>query len=223
MKILYAEDERQLSVAVAEILKMEGYEVDGVYDGKTAWERIQSGYYDAVILDVMMPEMDGIEVLAQMRGHKIYTPVLMLTAKATVSDRVEGLSVGADDYLGKPFSMKELTARLSSMIRRNVEYKDRTLQCGNVTLDCVTGELKSDKGSLRLSGKESALLALFMKREGDLFTVEEIREVLQSGQRDESAARLYVSYLRNKLGQLQADLTIDQDGTGYRLTEGEAS
>ena len=221
MKILYAEDERQLSMAVSEILKMEGYEVVEACDGAQAWERLQTEYYDAVILDIMMPRMSGIQVLELMRYHEIYTPVLMLTAKATIEDRVEGFSVGADDYLGKPFAVKELIARLNSIIRRNIKYKNSILKCGNISLDCDTNELKSDKGSLRLSGKESELLVLFMKQEEYIFTIDEMNNILWNHEQDENTVTLYISYLRNKLSQIHADVNIYQDEKGYFLGRGE--
>ncbi len=221
MKILYAEDERQLSMAVAEILKMEGYEVIKVYDGETAWEKIQSEYYDAVILDIMMPKMSGIQVLELMRHHEIYIPVLMLTAKSTIEDRVEGLAVGADDYLGKPFAIKELIARLNSIIRRNIKYKNSILKYGNIFLDCDTNELKSNKGSLRLSSKESELLALFIKQDGAIFTIDEMNDILWRHEQDKNTVILYISYLRNKLSQIHADMNIQQDEKGYFLGKEE--
>ena len=134
MKVLYAEDELQLSSAVTEILKMEGFEVTSVYDGEQALEALKKEYYDAVVLDIMMPKKDGIEVLTEMRRDGDHTSVLMLTAKATVDDRIAGLSVGADDYLSKPFAMKELVARLNSLIRRNSDYRYSVLKYANIEL-----------------------------------------------------------------------------------------
>ena len=155
MKVLYAEDERQLSVAVTEILKMEGFEVTPVYDGQEALDMLDKDYFDVVVLDIMMPKKDGIEVLESMRRSGNYTAVLMLTAKATVDDRITGLSSGADDYLAKPFAMKELVARLNSLIRRNSSYRHSTVKLSNIELDSNTCELRSDKGSLRLNNPEA--------------------------------------------------------------------
>ena len=135
MRVLYAEDERQLSVAVTEILKMEGFEVVPVYDGQAALEALESDYFDAVVLDIMMPKKDGIEVLETMRKNGNHTSVLMLTAKATVNDRITGLSSGADDYLAKPFAMKELLARVRAMTRRQGDVADMRLSVGNLILD----------------------------------------------------------------------------------------
>ena len=163
MKVLYAEDERQLSVAVVEILKMEGFEVTPVYDGQEALDALKNDYFDAVILDVMMPRVDGIEVLKQMRQEGNFTAVLMLTAKASLDDRVEGLTVGADDYLAKPFAMKELIVRLKSLLRRNIDYRHTVIKYANIELDTNTCELRSDKGSLRLSNPEADVLSFLIR------------------------------------------------------------
>ncbi|MCD7836690.1 MAG: response regulator transcription factor [Lachnospiraceae bacterium] len=217
MKLLYAEDERQLSMAVTEILKAQGYDVDAVYDGEEAWAQLQNNYYDAVILDIMMPKADGIHVLETMRENEIFTPVLMLTAKNDIDDRIEGLSSGADDYLGKPFSTKELIARLNSMIRRSVKYKNAILRCGNIALDLSTNELKSDSGSLRLSTKESELLAVFIKNSDYEITPQRINEILWNGAQNENTVLLYISYLINKLNQLHSSVNISEEKQLYRL------
>lgn len=217
MKILYAEDEMQLSMAVTEILKLEGFDVVPVYNGRDALEKTKSEYFDAVILDIMMPIMDGIEVLEAMRKAENFTPVLMLTAKTTTDDRINGLSVGADDYIGKPFAMKELVARLKSITRRNSQYKHTVLKCGNISLDCDTDELKSDNSSLRLSGKESELLALFIKYEDYEYTSEKINNLLWNGAQSESTVTLYISYLKNKLKQIDSDVNIVDTEKGYCL------
>lgn len=206
-------------MAVAEILKMEGYEVDCAYDGAQAWDKLKKGYYDAAVLDIMMPKMDGMEVLKAMRDAEDFTPVLMLTAKTTTDDRVEGLNVGADDYLGKPFVMKELLAHLKSMLRRSNAYKDKIVSFANVTLDCETGEVSSDKGSLRLSGREGDLLALLLKHPEYMFTVSKLSEVLGNEKPDEGAVFLYISYLKNKLGQIKAGVEIVPSEGGYSLRE----
>lgn len=215
MKILYAEDELQLSAAVSEILKIEGFEVTSVYDGEEAWNELQKGYFDAVILDIMMPKLDGIGVLEKMRLSENFTPVLMLTAKTTVEDRIEGLSVGADDYLGKPFAMKELVARLNSMLRRSGQYRRSTLKSGNLTLDLSTGELTSDKSSLRLSNAEAELLALLMQAKGSAFSAEEINARLWNGKKGSDAAKLYVSYLKTKLHRISSSEQISETEEGY--------
>ncbi|MCD8376054.1 MAG: response regulator [Oscillospiraceae bacterium] len=218
MKILYAEDERQLSMAIAEILRLEHYEVDAVYDGAQALAHLRSGCYDAAILDIMMPEMDGVRVVEQMRLEKNYTPVLRLTANNTTEDRGEGLSGGADDYLSKPFAAKELLARLNSLLRRNAEYQNSVLICGNISLDCGANELCSPQGSLRLSSRESELLSLLIRHHGQPVPAQAVAELLQT----ESAAALYFSYLKNKLEQLHADVKILTGPEGCRLERVEA-
>lgn len=215
MKVLYAEDEISLSNAVSEILKMENYEVDTVYDGQEAWKHLQDNHYDAVILDIMMPKMSGIEVVSNMREHSIFTPVMLLTAKNQTDDRIAGFSNGADDYLGKPFSMAELIARLNAMLRRTTQYKETMLSCGNISLNCETNELKSDKGSLRLSSKESALLALFLKNENTALSSEDIINTLWEQHSDENMVTLYISYLKNKLRQIQGNRNIRQEGNHF--------
>ena len=219
MKILYAEDERQLSVAVTEILKMEGFEVTPVYDGGQAIEHIRSNYYDVVVLDIMMPVMDGIEVLRKMREEGIYTSVLMLTAKATVNDRIEGLSQGADDYLAKPFAMKELVARLHSMIRRNTGYRHEVITASNIELDTNSSELRSDKGSLRLNNVEAQLLSFLMKNLDVFFSPKEVNEVVWEGKESPEKAQLYLFYLKNKLRQIHSDLNIVIQNNKYALKE----
>ncbi|MBQ7522608.1 MAG: response regulator transcription factor [Clostridia bacterium] len=215
MKILYAEDERQLSSAVTEILKIEGFEVTAVYDGQQAWEYIQKEYFDAVVLDIMMPIMDGIQVLEYMRLNEIFTPVLMLTAKSTVNDRIDGLSNGADDYLSKPFAMRELVARLHSMIRRSSEYRHSVLKSGNITLDTASGELQSDTVSLRLSNSETELLAVLLKNKNTRYTSTDINKLVWNGKKDESTAELYIAYLKNKLSRINSQENILSDTNGY--------
>ncbi len=219
MKILYAEDEKQLSSAVSEILRMEGFAVTPVYDGGAAWEAVQSDYFDAVVLDVMMPVMDGIEVLRLMRESGNYTPVLMLTAKATVNDRVEGISSGADDYLGKPFAMKELVVRINSLIRRASGYRHGTLTAMNVELDMGTGGLSSDKGSLRLSNSEAELLAHFIRNAGSFYTAEEINSAVWGGRESAEKAELYIYYLKNKLNQIRSLMGIVSEDGRFALKE----
>ena len=217
MKILYAEDERQLSMAVVEVLKMEGIEADPVYDGEEALEHLKTGSYDVVVLDIMMPRLDGIKVLSIMRSNGIYTPVLLLTAKAEVEDRIEGFKEGADDYLAKPFAMGELVARLNAFARRNREYRTRSVELGNLFLDCESGEIRTESGSLRLSPKEADLLTLFIKNCGRAPGKDDVTAVLDAGEEGETAAELYVAYLRNKLRQIHATLSIEESPEGYML------
>lgn len=219
MKILYAEDERQLSVAVTEILKMEGFSVTPVYNGKEAADALEKEYFDAVVLDIMMPVMDGIEVLRQLRESGNHTPVLMLTAKATIDDRIAGLNEGADDYLAKPFAMKELVARLHSMLRRQSSYRYSVLKLANIELDSNTCELRSDKGSLRLNNTETELLTFFIRNSNVLYTAEQIDSLVWDGKESPEKAEFYIFYLRNKLRQIHAEVEFRIEGDSYALEE----
>ena len=219
MKVLYAEDERQLSVAVTEILKMEGFEVTPVYDGQEALDALGKDYFDVVVLDIMMPKKDGIEVLESMRRSGNYTAVLMLTAKATVDDRITGLSSGADDYLAKPFAMKELVARLNSLIRRNSSYRHSTVKLSNIELDSNTCELRSDKGSLRLNNPEAEVLTFLIRHVGEVYTAGQINEQVWQGKESPEKAELYVFYLKNKLRQIHSKVNVQIENDTYRLCE----
>lgn len=219
MKILYAEDERQLSVAVTEILKMEGFSVTPVYNGKEAADALEKEYFDAVVLDIMMPVMDGIEVLRQLRESGNHTPVLMLTAKATIDDRIAGLNEGADDYLAKPFAMKELVARLHSMLRRQSSYRYSVLKLANIELDFNTCELRSDKGSLRLNNTETELLTFFIRNSNVLYTAEQIDSLVWDGKESPEKAEFYIFYLKNKLRQIHASVGFRIEGDSYALEE----
>ena len=202
-------------MAVNEILKMEGYEVNAVSDGEAALEAALNGTYDAVILDIMMPKMDGISVLENMRNAKDFTPVLLLTAKAEIEDRISGLKAGADDYLAKPFAMGELIARIEALTRRNNDYVITQVTGGNIILDCTNNEMSTDVGSLILSSRETALLTFFLQHLNSDLAENELREVLDT--EDKMAVRLYITYLKNKLRQIHADLMIVQDGDTYRM------
>ena len=219
MKILYAEDERQLSVAVTEILKMEGFSVTPVYNGKEAADALEKEYFDAVVLDIMMPVMDGIEVLRQLRESGNHTPVLMLTAKATIDDRIAGLNEGADDYLAKPFAMKELVARLHSMLRRQSSYRYSVLKLANIELDSNTCELRSDKGSLRLNNTETELLTFFIRNSNVLYTAEQIDSLVWDGKESPEKAEFYIFYLKNKLRQIHASVGLRIEGDSFALEE----
>ena len=217
MNILYAEDEMQLSAAVTEILKMEGFTVTPVYNGKEALEAMADNYFDAVVLDIMMPVTNGIEVLQKMRSSGDHTPVLMLTAKSTLDDRISGLTEGADDYLAKPFAMKELVARLRSLLRRQSDYQHSVLQYANIELDTQTCELKTDKGSLRLNNTEAALLSFLIRNAEVYYSPEEINEKAWKGAESPEKAELYLFYLKNKLRQIHAEVSILIQNDKYAL------
>ncbi|MGN1478970.1 MAG: response regulator transcription factor, partial [Acutalibacteraceae bacterium] len=162
MRLLLAEDERALSKALCAILKHNNYSVDAVYNGEDAIDYIETGIYDGVILDIMMPKADGITVLKKIRADNISVPVLLLTAKSEIDDRVTGLDSGADDYLTKPFDTKELLARIRAMTRRKSEISSNELKFANITLDRSSYELSSPDGNIRLPNKEYQMMEMFM-------------------------------------------------------------
>ncbi len=221
MKILIAEDEQQLARAVAAVLSHSGYEVDTAENGEAAVQLAQKNAYDCMVFDIMMPVMDGIEALRRIRETGDVTPVIMLTAKAEVEDRIGGLDAGADDYLTKPFAMGELTARIRSATRRRESFTPKTLQMGNVSLDTELQELKA-VNSIRLAKKESELLEFLLLNKGKELDLNEIfRRVWSDDPEMESdVVWVYVSYLRNKLTSILADVEIEGEKTGpYRLIE----
>ena len=223
MKILFAEDTKDLSRAVCAVLSHEGFDMDPVYDGAEALEHIMKDSYDGIVLDIMMPKMDGIQVLKEVRSRGIVTPVLMLTAKAEVDDRVEGLDSGADDYLTKPFAMKELVARIKAMTRRRTQYTDAELSFGDLTLSPDSFELKCEN-TIRLSIKEFELLqALILNRNNSLET-SWLLEHVWAGEEDAGADTvwLYISYLNGKLRSVASSVSIEgSKGSSFRLSPEE--
>ena len=215
MKVLLAEDEEELSRALAAVLKHENIECDAAFNGQEALELASEGSYDCMIFDVMMPVMDGITALKTLRAQGNLTPVIMLTAKSEIDDRVEGLDAGADDYLTKPFAMKELLARLRSMTRRQGSFTPTTLSLGSVTLDTEEQEL-SAKNAIRLANKESRLMEYLMLNPGKEISTENIFEHVWKGEEaaDIGIVWVYISYLRQKLMSINADIGIEGDKGG---------
>lgn len=221
IKILLAEDTQDLNRALTALLQHEGYDVDPVFDGEEALENLRAGAYDAVILDIMMPKMDGLQVLTAMRADGNTSPVLLLTAKAEVDDRVAGLDAGADDYLTKPFAMKELLARIRSMTRRHTQYSSGELRLGNITLNAERFELRAEN-AVRLSIKEFELMQLLIKNNGRPLETDYILQQIWPGDPTASADTvwLYISYLRNKLVAVAAKLVIEGvPGGSFTLKE----
>ncbi len=220
MRILLAEDEKALSRAVVTVLeKKGGYDVDAAYDGVEAVEKAREYVYDAIVMDIMMPKMDGITALKLLRREGNTTPIIMLTAKAELDDRVNGLDAGADDYLTKPFQMAELLARLRSLTRRAGNYMPKTICVGSVTLDVEQQEL-SCENSIRLAKKEARLMEMFMANPEKDFSKEELfGHVWQDEETDITVVWLYVCYLKSKLEAVTAELTIAGPEEGpFRLT-----
>jgi len=219
MKILLAEDTREINRVVTLLLEREHYWVDSAFDGAEALDKIIANAYDCVLLDIMMPKRNGLEVLAEMRRRHITTPVIMLTAKAEIEDRVAGLDAGADDYLPKPFSYKELLARIRSATRRSAEYGSSVLSFGDVTLDPATFAL-SARSSIRLSVKEFALMQVLIGESSAPISTEALLGRVWKGEAgaDADAVWLYVSYLRSKLTAIGSSLEITGSlGGSFRL------
>ncbi|MCI5857957.1 MAG: response regulator transcription factor [Agathobacter sp.] len=222
MRLLLAEDEKELSHALVTVLLHNNYSVDAVYNGQDALDYINMGNYDGAILDIMIPKMDGITVLKKVRASGNQIPILMLTAKAEIDDRVLGLDCGADDYLTKPFSMKELLARLRAMTRRQTTAADTTLSYGNITLDRGTYMLSSKTESLRLASKEFQMLEMLLANPGQVISTEQFMDKIWGYDSDaeQNIVWVYISYLRKKLTALQANIGIKAvRGLGYTLEE----
>lgn len=219
MRLLIAEDTKDLNRVITVMLEHAGYDVDSVFDGEAALELLDTNGYDAVILDIMMPKVDGITVLLTLRGRNNTVPVLLLTAKTEVDDRVTGLNAGADDYLTKPFAMKELLARVKAMTRRRAQYSSSVLSFSNISLNAATLEL-SAVNSVRLSMKECELLRLFMQYpEKPLDTAFILEHVWpHEPEADGDTVYLYVRYLQRKLTGVAADAEISGEcGKTFRL------
>lgn len=224
MRLLLAEDEEEMSNALVKILKSNNYSVDAVYNGNDALDYIESEIYDGVILDIMMPGMSGIEVLKEARASGIKTPVLLLTAKSEIDDRVEGLDSGADDYLTKPFAMKELLARVRALTRRREEVVDSSLEFGNVSLDRLTFQVTTPNGSAKLGNKDFQMLEMLMTNPGQILSVDQFMDKIwgYDSEAELNVVWVYVSNLRKKLKSLGADITIKAHrGIGYSLIKNE--
>lgn len=222
MRLLLAEDEKALAKALKAILERSNYSVDAVYDGEAALEYMAAGNYDGIILDIMMQKKDGLTVLKEIRKKGSKIPVLLLTAKGEVDDKVEGLDAGANDYLTKPFHAKELLARLRAMTRVQMESEDSQLKAGNVTLDRATFELTTPKGSIRLANKEYQMMEFLMSNPGHLISSERFFEKIwgYDSEAELNVVWVYLSNLRKKLSSLDADIQIRATrNAGYSLEE----
>ena len=220
MRLLLAEDEKTLSNALVTILKHNNYSVDAVYNGEDAIDYIETGVYDGAILDIMMPKVDGITVLKTIRAGGNKMPVLLLTAKSDVDDKVLGLDAGADDYLTKPFVTKELLARIRAMTRRQAELTDNSLSFGDLKLDRVSFELSSPSGKLPLTAKEFQIMESFMNHPSQIISAERLMEKIWGFDSDSeiNVVWTYISYLRKKLKRLQSGVTIKAvRNIGYTL------
>ncbi|WZL81168.1 response regulator transcription factor [Vallitaleaceae bacterium 9-2] len=222
MRLLLCEDELELSNALVAMLKHNNYSVDAVYDGEEALNYLETDNYDGVILDIMMPKVDGITVLKTIRSKGNNVPVLMLTSKSEIDDKVLGLDCGADDYLTKPFVTKELVARIRAITRRQTEITDSILGFGNITLDRLTFELKSEKGSVRLSNKEFQMLEILMINPFNVISTDRFMEKVWGYDSDSEINVVWVciSSLRKKLAEIGSNVEIKtRRNIGYSLEE----
>ena len=226
MKVLFAEDERALSHALTTILERNSYEVEAVYDGSSALDCLLGNEYDVAVLDIMMPGMNGLEVLRFARAQGVRVPVIMLTAKGTVEDKVEGLDAGANDYLVKPFSAKELMARLRALTRPANAFDATPLSVGNISLNRTTCTLSGPAGEEHLPNREYQLMELFMEHPGEMLSMGRLLDCVWGSDApdDSNVAWVYISYLRKKLGQVGADVRIKTSrNQGYSLVCDESA
>ena len=220
MKLLYAEDERSLSEAVVDILTYHKYIVDAVYDGEDAYAYALSGNYDGVILDVMMPGRDGIDVLSALRKNGYKAPILLLTAKTQVEDRIRGLDAGADDYLPKPFDMGELLARVRAMLRRREEFHPDLLSFGDLTLNIQSSTLGYRGMEFVLPKQEYRLMEQLMANHNIFLSTEDllVKAWGYDAETDINSVWLYISYLRKRLAAMNSSVRIvSKRNIGYRL------
>lgn len=222
MRLLIAEDDLDLAEALAVFLEKHQYTVDAVHDGSAALDYAGTGDYDAVILDIMMPKLDGLQVLTRLRDSGVSTPVMLLTAKGEKDDRVAGFNSGADDYLPKPFAPDELLARVRAMLRRAGDYKPAVLRFGDLELDCGSGAIRRGGRSERLSGREFQVMELFMRSPRVILPAERIMERVWGwdAEAEINVVWVHISNLRKKLSTAGSTVTIRASrGLGYSLED----
>jgi DNA-binding response OmpR family regulator len=221
MRLLIAEDEKELSKVLVSAIQKNNYSVDAVYDGQAAVDYIEAGGYDGAIFDIMMPIKTGLEALKEIRAKGIDIPILLLTAKAEINDRVEGLDFGADDYLTKPFAIQELLARIRTMTRRKTQGRpENYLAMGNTKLDVINSELITETGKMFLGNKEFQMVEIFLRNQNQYVTVDMLFEKIWGLEHDTNMSVVWVniSNLRKKLRKLKANLEIQaKRNIGYRL------
>lgn len=220
MRLLYAEDERALSEAVTDILTYHKYIVDTAYNGEDAYDYAVAGEYDGIILDIMMPKRDGLEVLSALRKNGCRTPVLLLTAKAQVEERIQGLDAGADDYLPKPFDMGELLARVRAMLRRREEFQPDLISFGDLTLNIQSGTLSCGGTEFILPKQEYRLMEQLMLNQNIFLSTEEllVKAWGYDAKTDINSVWLYISYIRKRLSAMNSEVEIvSKRNIGYRL------
>lgn len=221
MKLLLCEDEHTLSKVISVLLKKNNYTVDCAYDGEEALDFIKVGNYDAIILDVMMPKKDGFSVLKEIRNNKIKTPVIMLTAKSTLDDKLTGFDYGADDYITKPFAIQELLARIKAVIRRNEGGSDNCLEFNGLKLDTQTLKLINKDKSESLCNKEFQIMYALMIKPKTIVSLDSLlNQIYSFDEGDITTIWVYISYLRKKLKNIDAKIKIKAiRNAGYILEE----
>ena len=223
MNVLLVDDEKDLCSALSAILKQHNYTVDCAYNGEDGLEYALSGIYDVIILDIMLPKMDGFETLKRIRAKKIDAPVLMLTAKSETTDKIDALNNGADDYITKPFDTQELLARVKALLRRGAKYTDNNLSIGNVSLDRDTFELVSAGKRIALGKKEFQIMELLMLNKEKRVEKERLIEKIwgYDSEAEYNTIEVYISFLRKKLSAIGGDAEIKSlRGIGYILSAG---
>ncbi len=226
MRILLAEDEKRMAAAVVALLRQEKYDVDHMADGASALMALESGIYDIAVLDVMMPEMNGFEVAKRARSSGITTPILMLTAKSQLDDKVTGLDSGADDYLTKPFQTKELLARLRALGRRGPSFQDGSLRFGDLSLNTASATLTCEQTgqSVRLGEKELRILEYMFSNQGQIMTREQLTVKIWGfeSEAEYNSLEVYMSFTRKKLAFVGSKVEIKAvRGLGYELRGGD--
>ena len=220
MRLLIAEDDADIARALTALFEHNNYTVDAVSNGNDAYDYCLSGNYDGVIMDIMMPGMDGLEVLRRLRADAVNTPVLLLTAKSDIEDRVDGLDAGADDYLPKPFAAAELLARVRAMLRRKDSWQSEVLEFEDLRLDLSTFELSFKDAAIRLVSREFQMLQLLMQSPGAVISKEQFMEKIWGwdSEVEVSVVWVYISNLRKKFEKLNAPVHIRAvRGVGYCL------
>ncbi len=220
MKILFAEDDRDISKAVVTLLERSSYTVDAVYNGQDALDYAVDGDYDVIILDIMMPKMDGVTALTKMREEGVGCPVLMLTAKAEIEDRISGLDAGADDYLTKPFAGGELLARLRALSRRKGEFQSDVLSYGDIELDRGAYTLSCGDKSVKLAGKAFQMMEMFVRSPHQIMSVDQFMEHIWGwdSEAEVNVVWVNISFLRKKLDEIGSKAEIHATrGVGYSL------
>lgn len=225
MRILIVEDEHSLADAVTAILKKEQYFVDAVYDGRDGLDYAMSGIYDLILLDIMLPKMNGLDVLREIRKNNISTPVMLLTARTEIDDKIRGLDCGADDYLTKPFNKGELLARVRALTRRKGEIPSNELAFGDIILNQSTYELSCGTLSVKLGAKEFRIMQMLMFAPKNIISKDEFIEKIwgYDSEAEYNSIEVYISFLRKKLGAIKSTIQIKASrGIGYYIEENKS-